>query len=69
MVSMAKKDLETMFKTVWQKIYSESKKDPKLDHLKCMVKTWGVIYPKKNNIEESLKKWLQEKYSTDLTLS
>jgi phage-related minor tail protein len=34
-----------------------------------MVKTWAVIYPKKQNIEETLKKWLKEKYEVELTIS
>lgn len=33
-----------------------------------MVRTWGIIYPRKLGIEESLKKWLQEKYDTNLNL-
>lgn len=33
-----------------------------------MVRTWGIIYPRKWGMEESLKKWLQEKYDTNLNL-
>ena len=40
-----------MFKAVWQRVYNEQKKSPKLDNMKAMVKTWGVIYGKKSNIE------------------
>lgn len=47
---MARKDLEGMFKAVWQKVSSESKKDNKLGYMKAMAKTWGVIYLKKYNI-------------------
>lgn len=34
-----------------------------------MVKTWGIIFPKKPNIEDSIRKWLREKYDMDLNIS
>jgi hypothetical protein len=34
-----------------------------------MIKTWSIIYPRKQNIEDSLKKWLKEKYEIELIIS
>lgn len=67
-MTLARKDLEGMFKAVWQKVNTEQKKEAKLACMKAMVRTWGIIYPKKYGIEESLKKWLQEEHNTNLQL-
>jgi hypothetical protein len=66
---LAKKDIEYLFKIIWNKIYVEEKKEYKIENLKCMVKSWSIIYPKKQNIEDSLKKWLKEKYEIELVIS
>lgn len=50
-MSLARRDLEPMFKAVWEKVSSEQKKEGRLLHMRAMVKTWGVIYPKKFTIE------------------
>lgn len=49
-MNMARKDLEGLFKVVWQKVSSESKKDNRLSSMKAMARTWGVVYLKKYNI-------------------
>ena len=56
-----------MFKQVWEKVWAEPKNSYKLECMKAMARTWGVIYGSK--IEESIKKMLMERYNTNLKLS
>lgn len=49
-MGLVKRDLDSMFKVVWQKCYFEPKNEYKLDCLRSMVKTWGVIFQKKTGL-------------------
>lgn len=38
------RDLENWFKECWQVVYKEHKNSNKIECLKAMARTWGVIY-------------------------
>jgi hypothetical protein len=47
-------------------LWQESKNQSRLECMKAMAKTWGIIYGE--TIEESLKMWLLDKYKVSLFL-
>ena len=52
----AKREIEHLFKGVWERVWAEHDNAGKLETLRLMVKVWGYIYGEK--YEESLRKWL-----------
>lgn len=68
MMVLARKDLDNLFKFIWQQVWIDpkSRNSSKLECLKAMVRTWGIIYSEK--FEQSLKNWLTIKYNINLNL-
>jgi hypothetical protein len=46
-IKNAKKDVESMFKNIWEKVWTEYENEEKIENLKVMVKCWGWIYGEK----------------------
>lgn len=63
----AKREIESIFKGVWDKVSTEHDNSAKVENLKLLVKVWGYIYGEK--YEENLKKWLEVTHKYKLTIS
>lgn len=63
----AKREIEYIFKGVWDKVSTEQDNSAKVENLKLLVKVWGYIYGEK--YEENLKKWLEVTHKLKLTIS
>ncbi len=46
-IKNAKKQIEMIFKSIWEKVYTEYQNTEKIENLKVMVKCWGHIYGEK----------------------
>lgn len=49
MMVFGRKDLDSLFKFIWEQVWNDNKSKnlSKLECLKAMVRTWGVIYSEK----------------------
>lgn len=63
----AKREVEHLFKGVWEKAWAEHDNATKLDNLRLLVKVWGYIYGEK--YEENLRKWLEQAFKAKLSIS
>lgn len=63
----AKREVEHLFKGVWEKAWAEHDNAAKLDNLRLLVKVWGYIYGEK--YEENLRKWLEQAFKAKLSIS
>ena len=64
----AKRDLDAVFKIVWEHVWSEVDNHHKLENMKLMARVWGFIFGER--CEESIKKFLEQRpYKTKLTIS
>lgn len=63
----AKRDLEHLFKGVWERAWAEHDNAAKLDTLRLMARVWGYIYGEK--YEESLRRWLEQAFKAKLSIS
>ena len=63
----AKRQIEYIFKGVWERVWGEYDNSFRLENMKLLVKVWGYIYGDK--YEENLKKWIEQTYKTKFTIS
>lgn len=63
----AKREVEHLFKGVWEKAWAEHDNAAKLENLRLLVKVWGYIYGEK--YEENLRKWLEQAFKAKLSIS
>lgn len=63
----AKREIEYIFKGVWEKAWAEHDNASKLENLRLLVKVWGYIYGEK--YEENLRKWLEQAFKAKLSIS
>lgn len=63
----AKREVEHLFKGVWEKAWAEHDNAAKLENLRLLAKVWGYIYGEK--YEESLRKWLEQAFKAKLAIS
>jgi hypothetical protein len=43
-IKAARKEVDSMMKTVWEKTWTEYQNEEKIENLKIMIKCWGYIY-------------------------
>ena len=64
---VAKRELESIFRAVWEQVWMEPENREKLETLKLMARVWGGVGGERT--EEGIKKFVEQNYKTKLTLS
>ena len=64
---VAKRELESIFRAVWEQVWMELENREKLETLKLMARVWGCVVGERT--EEGIKKFVEQNYKTKLTLS
>ena len=66
-VKNAKREVESIFKMVWESVRMEADNQHKLENLKLIARVWGFLLGERT--EDNLRRWIEHSYKTKLTLT